>query len=331
MMRRIVLAAAFAGCAAAAGAAELGPPLACPPDRACYLQNLPDFDPSSAARDPVCGTRSYDGHDGVDLRVRAAAMRAGVAVLAPFSGRVLRLRDGEPDALMREKGKEALAGKDCGNGVVMVADDGDEVQMCHLRPGSIRVTAGQRVAAGDVVGLVGQSGRSAFPHVHMTLRRGGSPVDPGRGAALAGGVCTPGAALVGDQTAWSAAARKALPFDVRTRIVDWGFIAAPPARPQDADLAPPHDGSARAPALLFYGFFGGPQTGDVMRVRLLGPDGSVLAQSEDVQAKDQAQAARYVGKRTPPSGWPAGRYQGEATLLRGGREMDRRTETLSVR
>jgi hypothetical protein len=331
MMRGFILAVALSACAAIADAAELGPPLACPADRACYLQNLPDLDPGPDARDPVCGSRTYDGHDGVDLRVRAAAMRAGVAVLAPVAGRVLRLRDGEPDALMRQKGKEAIAGKDCGNGVVLRADDGDEVQFCHLRPGGLRVAAGQRVAAGDVIGLVGQSGRSAFPHVHMTLRRAGAAVDPGRGVALAGAVCTSGAALISDETAWSATARKVLPFDIRTRIVDWGFIATPPQQPQDADLAPPHDGSARAPALLFYGYFGGPQTGDVLRLRLFGPDGAILAQSENAQPKDQAQAARYVGKRTPAGGWPAGRYRAEAVLLRGGREIDRRTEELTLR
>lgn len=39
----------------------------------------------------------------------------------------------------------------------------------HLRNGSLRVRAGDRVKTGDPLGLVGDSGRSSMPHLHFHL------------------------------------------------------------------------------------------------------------------------------------------------------------------
>ena len=39
----------------------------------------------------------------------------------------------------------------------------------HLAPGSVAVTAGQRVSVGDVIGRVGHTGNSTAPHLHFQL------------------------------------------------------------------------------------------------------------------------------------------------------------------
>jgi murein DD-endopeptidase MepM/ murein hydrolase activator NlpD len=40
------------------------------------------------------------------------------------------------------------------------------------------VEAGASVATGEVVGLVGATGRASGPHLHWTVRAGGARVDP---------------------------------------------------------------------------------------------------------------------------------------------------------
>jgi murein DD-endopeptidase MepM/ murein hydrolase activator NlpD len=42
----------------------------------------------------------------------------------------------------------------------------------------ILVTHGATVAAGEVLGLTGNSGRSTAPHLHFEIRQRGSSLDP---------------------------------------------------------------------------------------------------------------------------------------------------------
>ena len=46
----------------------------------------------------------------------------------------------------------------------------------HL--GSVYVSYGQSVSAGEIVGTVGSTGWSTGPHLHFEIRKDGSRVDP---------------------------------------------------------------------------------------------------------------------------------------------------------
>ncbi|WP_141582290.1 M23 family metallopeptidase [Actinomadura sp. WMMA1423] len=56
-----------------------------------------------------------------------------------------------------------------GNSVVLDLGDGVYAVFAHLRRGSLRVSKGDRVRAGDVLGEVGNSGNSSEPHLHFHL------------------------------------------------------------------------------------------------------------------------------------------------------------------
>lgn len=66
-----------------------------------------------------------------------------------------------------------------GNEVVILHDDGYYSQYAHLS--SLSVSAGQRVGAGQEIGLSGSTGNSTGPHLHFEVRTGpgyGSDIDP---------------------------------------------------------------------------------------------------------------------------------------------------------
>ncbi|MGD9529798.1 M23 family metallopeptidase [Pseudonocardia sp.] len=54
-----------------------------------------------------------------------------------------------------------------GNFVVLDIGDGFYVNYAHLQPGSVRVKRGDTVRKGDVLGLVGNTGNSVAPHLHL--------------------------------------------------------------------------------------------------------------------------------------------------------------------
>jgi murein DD-endopeptidase MepM/ murein hydrolase activator NlpD len=56
-----------------------------------------------------------------------------------------------------------------GNHVIVRIAPGEFVMFAHLERGSVRVRPGQRVARGQVVGSLGNSGQSTGPHLHLQV------------------------------------------------------------------------------------------------------------------------------------------------------------------
>ena len=91
-------------------------PLACQIGRSCEVQHYVDRDAGPGVRDYKCSARTYDKHNGIDIRLLdMTAQRAGVDVLAAAPGRVARLRDGVADVSIRAPGAPSVAGQECGN------------------------------------------------------------------------------------------------------------------------------------------------------------------------------------------------------------------------
>ena len=199
----VVAVAVLASFAAnAALAFELRMPVDCTLGSDCFVQNFVDTDPSPKWRDHACGTRTYDGHKGTDFRIRdLRTMREGVAVLAAAAGQVTRLRDGERDREIGEDPATADPARACGNGIVIEHDGGWSTQYCHLLNRSVRVRPGDRVEAGTPIGLVGLSGKTEFPHLHVTVRRGRDVIDPVTGLKTDAGCGVAGKSIFDSKTA----------------------------------------------------------------------------------------------------------------------------------
>jgi len=95
----------------------------------------------------------------------------GLPVSAGAEGRVVSVQDGvgelAPFALSVPAIIEA---KDAvGNYVIVDVGGGGYATYAHLKPGSVRAKAGDRVTAGQVLGEIGNSGNSLAPHLHFHI------------------------------------------------------------------------------------------------------------------------------------------------------------------
>ncbi len=107
--------------------------------------------------------------NGLGLRARglqpadpSAYVIYGAHVLAPCAGVVVIAMDGLPDMQVPEVDSDHLAG----NHVMLRCFDAD-VLLGHLQQGSVQVLAGAKVAVGDWLGSVGNSGNTGEPHLHV--------------------------------------------------------------------------------------------------------------------------------------------------------------------
>ena len=159
-------------------AIELVFPLDCDLGKNCWISNLPRHHLRDREVDFRCGPNTYDGHKGTDFALKDyKQMQKGVKVLAPFDGEVRAIRDKILDISVRIAGKKSVKGVECGNGVV-ISNGKYEAQLCHLKKRSITVRKGQKVKAGEEVGLVGLSGFTEYPHLHISLRKNSQEIDP---------------------------------------------------------------------------------------------------------------------------------------------------------
>ena len=56
-----------------------------------------------------------------------------------------------------------------GNYIIIKCDDHIYAAFAHLKYGSVKVRIGQKVKKGDLLGCIGHSGNSFFPHLHFQL------------------------------------------------------------------------------------------------------------------------------------------------------------------
>ncbi len=315
-MRRLALATAVSAMALGLGGAgapapiQLALPIDCTPGRDCLVQNYTDHDPTPGRRDFACGPLTYDHHQGTDFRIPdMAAQRRGVKVLAAAAGTVLRTRDGVDDISFRDRPAPVPSNRACGNGLIIQHPGGWQTQYCHMARGSVRVHEGDKVAVGTVLGLVGLSGQTEFPHLHLSVREGKQDVDPfAYGAAP--GQCNAGRSL------WRPELQAMLRYRPRS-VLNAGFTDMQLTMPQleQGNLRAPGPGSD---AVVAYVRAIGLRTGDVQQLVVRGPKGETVAQqTSPALDRDKAQQLVFAGARAHGR-WRPGRYTAEYKVLNGG-------------
>ena len=290
---------------------RLYPPVDCKLGRDCFIQNYFDVDPGPGARDYACGRLANDGHQGTDFRVRdLAEVARGVPVLAAAAGEIASLRDGIADGFPDELADRGFQGRECGNGVVIDHGDGWKTQYCHLRQGSIAVARGQSVEAGDQIGLIGLSGLTEFPHLHLTVWHRERAIDPFMGPE------PPKGCRVTRTSLWHDGATRQLAYRA-SGVLNTGFAVAEPSlrgveQGGYQDRAP-----TRRANLWFYARLFGLYAGDRQRLRVFGPYGRLVMEwTSEPAPSNETLWLQPIGRQAPEEGWPPGVYRGEFILIR---------------
>jgi hypothetical protein len=122
-----------------------------------------------------------DGRTVHGLRPEDPARYAiwGAPVHAPCAGRVVLREHDLPDQRVPERDRERLPG----NHVLLRCGEFD-VLLAHLQRGSVGVEPGETVSPGALLGVVGNSGNSSEPHLHVHAQRPGPADAPFAGDPL---------------------------------------------------------------------------------------------------------------------------------------------------
>lgn len=298
-------------------------PADCDIGTSCWLVNFVDHDPGPGARDYRCGALSYDTHKGTDIAIRNdAAMNAGVDVLAAAPGKVVGTRDGMPNSTRADlESATALRGRDCGNGVRIDHGGGWSTQYCHMMAGSIRVRTGDAVERGQALGRIGRSGRTEFPHIHVSLRQGDRVVDPFTGESNIQ-ACDAGTQASG---LWDPAVRQALAYP-GPQPFHLGFASG---RPKTAEIESGMLNRSRFPAdsaaLVFWAEAFSLKKGDTVTLSLTAPDGSTVADHTIDLDRPLAKGHWFTGRRKRGPAWEKGEYTGTITITRDGARVRKST------
>jgi len=299
-------------------------PIVCEPGQTCWVPNYVDHKPGPGVLDYTCGDATYDAapggmHKGTDFAVRdMAAVRQGIAVVAAAPGVVLGLRDGVPDIVYSNQNGASVENKECGNGVRLAHKDALTTQYCHLRNGSVRVKAGERVERGQVLGLVGLSGMTEFPHLHFQVAKDKKILDPFTG------IDRKNDCGVGEHALWDAQALAKITYQP-TAIYHIGFAPGKPSRvgirggQYGGRTLPPS-----APAMVLWAEFFRVRTNDEIHMTITGPNGQRIHQNVLKIEADKAYYYAFSGVRLKVPAWPTGTYIGDVTLNRQGKLISAR-------
>lgn len=139
------------------------------------VSNFVDLDPDYPGQllDYMCNERTYDlasgyNHAGVDYFLWPYPWRMMdqemVEIVAVAPGTILARHDGNDD-------RNCSFGGDDWNAVYVQHADGSVAWYGHMKKHSLTSKGvGETVAAGEFLGLVGSSGNSTGPHLHLELR-----------------------------------------------------------------------------------------------------------------------------------------------------------------
>ncbi|OUS14207.1 hypothetical protein A9Q97_04215 [Rhodospirillales bacterium 47_12_T64] len=288
-------------------------PVVCDTSTDCFIQHYFDYDPGPGALDHTCGILTYNGHKGIDIRVSSPEWKeTGFPVISAEKGKIEIVRDGISDRALNQEEVKSSRGKTpkLSNTVVINHGNGWRSHYGHLRRGSVIVREGQEVSRGSLLGLVGLSGSTSFPHLHFSLSYKGQIIDPFTGMTAQEG-CE--AAATG-RSYWSAEANAKLGYK-NGGVFKTGFSDHFPSYEElDIQNFGIEAFSPNTTEFYFWVRLWGIREGDQEELTILLPDGDVYKRNGQVEKSFvQGQRGFYYSRSIP---LPTGIYEVNYKLRR---------------
>ncbi len=309
---------------------ELTLPIDCELGKTCFIQHYFDAVDGILGRDHRCGRATYNGHNGTDFRIISfAQVEKGVEVLAAAPGTVMGRWRGMMDQIFDPKKHRGFFGRECGNGVLIDHGEGWQTTYCHLKFRSITVWSGRKVERGDVIGKVGFTGATQYPHLHFSVKLNNERHDPFTGK-LPSEACPTSEDL--KNSMWRPDVFAS--YGYRTgRILETGFAAIPVENPHaESGLSVLPKPNVKSPVLAFAVRVMHLEKGDQLKVTIDGPEGFQLAELTEPMADPREVGGAVVAQELrEATGWKPGTYVGTAVVLRDGKVVDTRKQSLDIK
>lgn len=293
-------------------APNFGLPIDCRLGEDCWILNYVDYGPDDEKQtDLACLERTYDSHKGTDFAIAdGSAMERGVNVIAAEKGTVKKIRNGEIDQWSSEEERAQIQKdrKECGNAVLIDHGEGLQTLYCHLKNNSIVVKAGDKVSKGAVLGEVGLSGFTEFPHVHFGILKDGKIVDP-----FTGKLHTEECGKK-NRSYWD----KELDITYQELVIQSAGFADSVLNFDDIQKQLPQnsDIDLNANALVFWTILYGAREGDKIILEIKDPNGDIFHKKEIQQDKTRARQFYFSGRKNDNGQLVEGAYTATVTVLR---------------
>ena len=261
-----------------------------------FVDQVPAF---GSLGDYFCGARTYDvpgyNHAGTDYFTWPYGWHKmdtdAVEVVAAASGVIVLKSDGNFD-------RNCEFGQGQWNAVYVEHEDGSVAWYGHLKNGSVTAKGvGESVAAGEYLGVVGSSGNSTGPHLHLEVYDAdGALVDPYEGACNTLNATT----LWAEQPSYFDSAINA----VMTHSAAPGF----PTCPNSQDVVNAQDAFDPGDLMYVAGYYRDQLQGQLSTYTVRRPDGTVWQTWTNASSAAHYAASYWYWTRTLPADATSGTW-----------------------